>query len=124
MNSRKNSYTIDGQVNGWAVLAEKDKYSEFGVSDLQVDYIPITQMRQVLEDAGWESDHICELREFDRETLIDGLDWLAENADKDDVVLLYAGAHGGYFDVLKWDTFFADAWKQIPSHRRILIIDA
>ncbi|MDY6877133.1 MAG: hypothetical protein SWK90_13155 [Chloroflexota bacterium] len=49
-------------MQGWAVLAEKDDYSDVDMSDLLVDYIGITQMSQVLEDAGWEPGQIHELR--------------------------------------------------------------
>lgn len=115
----------DGVVNGWAVLAEKDDYSDVEMTDLLVDYINITQLRQQLLDAGWQESHIHELREFDRETLQDGLDWLAENADQDDIAFLYVSAHGKYLrDVVAWDQFFAADWEQIPSHRRLLVIDS
>ena len=112
-------------VQGWAVLAEKDDYSDVDMSDLLVDYVGITQMRQVLEDAGWEPGQIHELREFDRETLQDDLDWLAENADEGDVVFLYVSSHGKYLrEVLVWSEFFAAEWEQISSHRRLLVIDS
>ncbi|MDY7040100.1 MAG: serine hydrolase, partial [Chloroflexota bacterium] len=115
----------DGVVQGWAVLAEKDDYSDVNMSDLPVDYIGIAQMRQVLEDSGWEADHVRELREFDREALQDGLDWLAEDADEDDIVFLYVTSHGKYLkDVLAWGDFFAADWAAIPSQRRLLVIDA
>jgi len=115
----------DGVVNGWAVLAEKDDYSDVEMTDLPVDYINITQLRQQLLDAGWRESHIHELREFDRETLQDDLDWLAGNADQDDIVFLYVAAHGKYLrEVVAWDEFFAADWQQIPSHRRLLVIDS
>ncbi len=113
------------KVDGWAVLAQKDDYSDVEMTDLPVDHIGITTMRRVLEDAGWEPNHIRDLREFDRESLQHDLDWLAENADEDDVVFLYVAAHGRYLrDVLDWDQFFAGEWEQIPSHRRLLVIDS
>jgi hypothetical protein len=113
------------KVDGWAVLAQKDDYSDVEMTDLLVDYIGITAMRQVLEDAGWEPDHIHDLREFDREGLLHDLDWLAESADEDDIVFLYVAAHGRYLrDILEWNQFFADEWEQIPSHRRLLVIDS
>ncbi len=112
-------------VQGWAVLAQKDDYDDVDMTNLPVNYIGITQMRQVLEDSGWDMDHIRELREFDRETLLDDLDWLEENADEDDVVFLYVAAHGKYLsDVMLWGEFFAAEWAQIPSHRRLLVIDS
>jgi len=115
----------DGVVNGWAILAEKDDYSDVEMSNLLVDYINITQLHQQLLDAGWQESHIHDLREFDRETLQGGLDWLAENADQDDIVFLYVAAHGKYLrEVLVWDEFFAADWEQIPSHRRLLVIDS
>ncbi len=117
--------SIPTKVQGWAVLAQKDDYSDVDMTDLPVNYIGVTQMRQALEDSGWEPDHIHELREFDLETLQDNLDWLAENADADDVVFLYVASHGRYLrDVLVWDEFFADEWEQIPSRRRLLVIDS
>ena len=115
----------DGVVQGWAVLAQKDDYSDVDMTNILVDHIGVTQMRQVLDDSGWNADHIHELREFDRETLQDNLDWLAENADQDDIVFLYVAAHGMYLKkVLAWDTFFAADWEQIPSYRRLLVIDS
>ena len=114
----------DGVVEGWAVLAEKDDYTGLGTS-LMIDYINVEQMRQVLEESGWDADHIREIREFDLETLQAGMDWLAENTDGDDVVMLYITGHGTYLGkYLGWYDFAAEYWKQIPSSRRLLIIDA
>jgi hypothetical protein len=115
----------DGVVQGWAVLAQKDDYDDVDMTNILVDHIGLVQMRQVVEAAGWESDHVLELREFDRQTLRDGLDWLEQNADEDDVVFVYLAAHGHYLrDVLSWDEFFAPEWEQILSHRRLLVIDS
>jgi hypothetical protein len=72
--------TYDTPVDGWAVLAEKDYYEGLNMADLPVDYINITRMRQTLEGAGWNPDHIHDLREFNRETLQVELDWLEETA--------------------------------------------
>lgn len=36
---------------------------------MPVDYMGAVRMRKVLEEAGWESDHIRGLRAFDREAL-------------------------------------------------------
>jgi hypothetical protein len=112
-------------VEGWAVLAQKDNYSDVGMTDLPVDHIGIKQMRQVLEDAGWDPGQIRDVEEFDRQTLRDGLDWLDENAAQGDLVLVYVAAHGRYLrDVLVWEEFFPDEWDEIPSRRRVLVIDS
>jgi len=139
--TRSPQSSSDDVVTGWAILAEKNDYSDIDIlGDLQVDFVNTSRLRPVLEDAGWEPDHIRELRDFDRETLVNGLDWLAANVDEDDIVFLYVGAHGGFYlpeetvgldpmsrirtDMLKWDEFFPGEWKQIPSHRRVLVTDS
>jgi hypothetical protein len=113
-----------GEVRGWAVLAQKDDYSDVDMTDLPVDHIGIKQMRQVLEGAGWDPDQIRDLEEFDRKALGDGLNWLEESA-AEDLVFVYVAAHGRYLrDVLVWDKFFAEEWEEIPSRRRALVIDS
>jgi len=113
----------DGVVDGWAVLAERDYYEE--KTDFTVDYINITQLHQLLLDFGWQESHIRELREFGQEELRQALDWLAANADEDDVVFLYVFAHSSYLrEDVHWSDFFADEWAAIPSQRRMLMVDA
>jgi len=115
----------DGIVQGWAVLAEKDDYSDVEMADLSVDYVSITQMRQLLQDSGWAPEQIRDVLEFDRESLGRHLDWLAEKADEDDIVLLYVAGHGRYLkNVVLWRQFFAGEWSAIASKRRLLVIDS
>lgn len=115
----------DNPVEGWAVLAERDYYESVFKPDLPVGYIDITRMRQALESSGWQSDQIHSLREFNRQTLQAELDWLEENADENDIVLLYITAHGYYLrDGIGWRHFFAGQWEQIISQRRVLVVDA
>jgi hypothetical protein len=115
----------DGVVHGWAVLAEKDYYADVGKTDLVVDYISITRLHQLLSRLGWQQDHIRELREFDRQDLRGALDWLVENADADDVILLYVAAHGSYLrEDLGWSSFFAADWAALPCGQCVLIVDA
>jgi pimeloyl-ACP methyl ester carboxylesterase len=114
-----------GVVHGWAVLAEKDYYTDVGKTDLVVDYISITRLHQLLSRLGWHQDHIRELREFDRQDLRGALDWLAENADADDIILLYVAAHGSYLrEDLGWSSFFAADWAALPCGKCVLIVDA
>jgi len=115
----------DGIVQGWAVLAEKDNYDDVQMTNLPVDYIGITQLHQLLLDLGWQEAQIHEAREFDRESLTVELDWLAENADRDDLVFVYVAAHGSYLrNVLGWGDFFGREWAEIPSYHQILLIDS
>lgn len=115
----------DGVVQGWAVLAEKDNYDDVLMTNLPVNYIGITQLHQLLLDSGWQETQIHEAREFDQEGLIAELDWLAENADQDDLVFVYVAAHGSYLrEVLLWSNFFGREWGEIPSRQQVLLIDA
>jgi len=118
--------SVDNPVDGWAVLAEKDDHNV--EPDLSVDYINIAQMRQALEVSGWNPDQIHDLREFNRGTLQAELDWLEESADENDIVILYVSAHSGYLTGRAGWVFrpeiFADEWAQIPSQRRLLIVDS
>ena len=116
---------VDDHVTGWAVLAEKDNYDDVDMTNMPVGHIGLEQMRAVLEDAGWRADRIQELREFDRTALEAGLDWLEDNVQEDDLVLVYVASHGRYLqDVLRWGDFFAAEWAEIPSRRRVLVVDA
>jgi len=115
----------ENPVEGWAVLAEKDDYTGLYMEDLSVNYIDNTRMRQTLENSGWNPAHIHELREFDRETLQAELDWLEENADKNDIVILYVTAHSDYLSgIVRWREFFSAEWEQISSRKRLLVIDS
>lgn len=120
----KSELSADNPVDGWAVLAEKDDYNMR--TDLSVDYINISRMRQALEKSGWNPEQIHDVHEFDRDTLQTELDWLEENADENDIVILYVSAHGDYL-LSEWvfsRKLFASEWAQIPSHRRLLVIDS
>jgi hypothetical protein len=114
-----------GPVEGWAVLAEKDDFSDVGKTDMLVDYIDIQRLKKVLQDAGWNSDHIQDLRGFDRAALQAKLDWLAAAADENDLVFFFITTHGMHLanDIL-WQDFFAQEWAQISSRRRVLLVDA
>jgi hypothetical protein len=118
------STTDGGGIEGWAVLAQKDDYSDVDMTDLPVDHIGIKKLRQVLEETGWRPDQIHAVEEFDREALQGELDWLEENAAEDDLVLVYVAAHGRYVGrVLDWAAFFGGEWAEIPSQRRVLVMD-
>jgi hypothetical protein len=111
------------EVEGWALLAEKDAYDDVGMTNLPIDYIDIERMKTTLLNAGWEADQILEVREFDRDSLRDGLAWLAENADEDDIALTLISGHGNYVrEVIGWADFAAEDWVVIPAERRVLIM--
>lgn len=115
----------DNPVEVYAVLAQKDSYSDVDMSPLLVDYIDIKRLRGSLEELGWASENIHEVREFDRESLQVELDWLEENADNNDLVFFYVTGHGNYLRYhVHWNDFFPEEWSQIPSYRRVLVVDS
>jgi hypothetical protein len=112
-------------VSGWAVLAEKDYYSDVGMTDLPIDYINVRQVHQLLLDSGWQESRIRELRGFAQQDLRQALGWLAASVDQDDLVLLYVSGHGRFLErVVEWGDFFAAEWDAVPSRRRVLVVDA
>ena len=112
-------------VEGWAVLAAKDDYSDVGMTDMLVDYIDNTRLLEALEKSGWNPNHIHEVREFNRESLQTELDWLEEVADENDLVFLYVTSHGKYLsDIVLWGEFFPEQWEEIASQRRVLVVDS
>lgn len=121
----------DGQtqaasIEGWALLAEKDDYSDVPEEgDLPINYVNLDRLHGLLSESGWQEDNIHELREYDRQTLRQELVWLAENADEDDVVLFYISGHDSYIrEGLEWESFIADDWGAIVSDKRLMIVDA
>lgn len=116
----------DGVVDGWAVLVEKDDYSDVEMSDLLTDFINIIRFHQLLLGSGWQESHIRELRDsFRQAEMRQALSWLAANADGDDVVLFYVAAHGRFLhEVVHWGDFFDADWEAVPSPRRVLVVDA
>jgi hypothetical protein len=114
-----------GPVEVFAVLAEKDDYKDVGMTDLLVDYIDNARLREALISLGWPADSIIELREFDRMDLESELDRLAIEADANDLVFFYVTGHGRYLsDVISWNSFFPEEWKEIPSKNKVLVVDS
>jgi hypothetical protein len=117
--------TQEAGVQGWALLADKNFYSDVGMADLPVDYVNLKRVRQVLLDSGWQESHIQELYEFDQEGIRQGLNWLAEQADEDDLVLVYISSHGSYLhESVHWGDFFLMDWIKIKGAQRILVLQA
>ncbi len=115
-------------VEGWAVLAVKEEYSDVGWSadlNLQSGFINLYQLRDLLLYLGWSEDHILELRDtLDQEHVQAALQWLAERADENDVVLFYIGGHGTFLrEQLDWADL-AQEWALVRSQRRVLVVDA
>jgi len=83
-----------GEVEHWAVI--------IGVADYEgtaydLEYTDDDAMDTLLSDPSWREDHIMLLidSQADRAGILAAIDWLASNADEDDVILFFSG-HGTY----------------------------
>lgn len=123
-NTQTLSAEID-PVDVYAVLAAKDDYKDVGMTDLLVDYVDLTRLREALESLGWPAESIIELREFTREDLLAEMDRLEAQADANDLVFFYVASHGRYLsDVVVWQDFFPAEWEEIPSLNKVLLVDS
>jgi hypothetical protein len=118
----------DSVVQGWAVLAQKENYSDverLRGQDLSTNFVDISRMRALLIYLGWPENHILELRDnVGQQEIRAALRWLSMHSDANDVVLFYYRGHGSYLrQEVGWDKFFVSDWSEIPSQRRILVVD-
>ena len=123
------SFALSGlgeTIDGYAVLMEVDAY--FGDhQDIPIGYVHIAWVTEMLTGFGWEQDHILVKKdaEVTRESLIDTIDWLAERADSDDLILFLIAAHGSFItNELQWHETFPDLWASLATSRKLLIVDA
>jgi len=113
-------------VDGYAVLMEVDTYAE-GHEDISIDHIHIAWVADMLESFGWPQDHILVKKdaEVTQEGVIEAVDWLAERADSDDLIVFLIAGHGSYItNELRWNETFPDLWASVTTPRKLLIVDA
>jgi len=110
--------------DGWAVLLEMNDFPE-GWSDLPVDFINSERLHTSLTSLGWQDDHIRIINGNLAISIVqEAVEWLINNTSTDDVALLYIFTHGTWMrNVLLWNDWFPDAWKQLKTSKRILLID-
>ena len=108
----------------WAVLLEMNDFPE-GWSDLPVDFINSERLHTSLTSLGWQDDHIRIVNgNLVVSSVQEAVEWLINNTSADDVALLYVFTHGTWMrNVLLWNDWFPDAWKQLKTSKRILLID-
>jgi hypothetical protein len=113
-------------VDGYAVLMEVDTHPE-GYGDIPIGHIHIAWLTELLRSFGWTEDHILVKRdaEVTRNGVIEAVEWLAERADSDDLVVFLVAAHGRVStNVLRWKETVPDLWASVATSRKLLIVDA
>jgi hypothetical protein len=112
-------------VEGWAVLLETNDFPA-GYTDLPVDFVDIERMQDMLEYHKWQKNHLCIKKDgISPEIVKEGIQYLEENADANDIALFYICSHGGYMrHDLQWNRMFPSLWDEIRTENRVLIIDS
>jgi len=85
----------DGKTEYWALLVGVANYSSPDVKSPYCDCDAI-DFKSVLVHHGWQSDHIRVLvnEQATGSNILEGLQWLDEMADQDDLVIYFHSAHG------------------------------
>ena len=113
-------------VDGYAVLMEVDTYAG-GHEDIPIDHVHIAWVTEMLRSFGWAQDHILVKKdaEVTQDAVIDAIDWLAERANSDDLIVFLIAAHGSYItNELRWHETFPNLWASLATSRKLLIVDA
>ena len=109
---------------GWAVLMEMNFYPSG--SDLETNYSDTRKWNSTLHALGWQSNHILIYQgPITQQTGVAALQFLALNADANDVVLFFIFAHGNYLlNDAHWQSWFPTYWTQLVSQEKLLVVAA
>lgn len=112
-------------VEGWAVIMEMLYYPE-GWSDIPTGYADSEKWDDTLRALGWPASHINLLRgEITRPGLVNGIEWLVEKSDDNDVVVLFVFSHGNWLRTVIGDGIAVGAaWEEIPTAKRLMVFSA
>jgi hypothetical protein len=110
--------------DSWAVLLEMNDFPE-GWTDLPVDYINNERLQLALLNSGVPSNHVYIVNgSLTLDVVQEAVDWLKNESDGDDTVLVYIFTHGMWMsDVLLWNSWFPSEWGQLNVSKKILMVD-
>ncbi|MFX0079578.1 MAG: hypothetical protein ACFE8O_10110 [Candidatus Hermodarchaeota archaeon] len=120
--------TVQSQPNlreGWAVLLEMNDYPD-PITDLPTDFSDSRKWNATLQSLGWQTHHIQFYHGFlDQHVGEAALQFLARNADANDIVLFYIFAHGSWIrDHMQWYSWFPTQWAELQSLEKLLVVSA
>ena len=115
---------IEDPREGWAVLMEMNFYDSG--SHLPTGYSDTCKWNDTLHALGWQTNHILIHRGPITQQIGEAaLQFLATNADANDVVLFFVFAHGNYLlaDV-QWQAWFPTQWSNLLNQEKIFMVAA
>lgn len=109
---------------GWAVLMEMNDYPSG--TDLVTGYSDTRKWNDTLHVLGWQADHILIHQGLiNQENGEAALQFLAMNADANDLVFFFVFAHGNYLlEEVHWQSWFPTQWKNLASQEKLLVVAA
>lgn len=117
--------TLLNPEHTYAVVMEMDHYN-YGMSDLDVNFVNLTRMKDMLTRLGVSEKHIYIKRdEMDDDAVEEALQWLTSNSRAGDTIIFYIAGHGTWIDrVIRWNSWVPDAWKSIKGRTKVMIVNS
>lgn len=120
--------TVQSQPNpreGWAVLLEMNDYPN-QITDLSTGFSDTAKWNATLHTLGWQTHHIQFYQGFlDQNVGEAALQFLALNADENDIVLFFIFSHGSWIrDHMQWHLWFPTQWDGLLSQEKLLVVSA
>ena len=97
ISENKDIVNSENEIEKWAVIAG---YGWRIYSDVDA-----VEMRDTLVANGWQEDHIMLLEHWDatRNNIINGIRWMDDMEDENDIVLFFFSGHGGFRKIFTYN---------------------
>ena len=110
---------------GWAAILEMNDFPG-STTDIPTNYSDTKKWVNTLMSLSWRMDHIFILNGVQNRTSCEnGVNFLIQSADENDIVLFYIFSHGTYLmyevDMLNW---FPTLWDSIPTQNKLAVVSA
>ena len=116
---------VENPQEGWAAILEMNDFPG-SYSDLSTNYTDTKKWITTLKALGWRSDHMFILNGAqNRSNCENGVNFLIQSADDNDIVLFYIFSHGTWLlnevEMLDW---FPALWDTIPTQNKLAVVSA
>ncbi len=116
---------VEKPQEGWAAILEMNDFPG-SYSDITTNYSDTKKWITTLKALGWKSDHMFILNGAqNRSNCENGVNFLIQSADVNDIVLFYIFSHGTWLlnevEMLDW---FPTLWDTIPTQNKLAVVSA